>query len=87
MDPAAIASLLSLGPYGVAALCIAGLIWQNKKIDDIRIQQIADTKTALDVVAKSTDNISRADERQLAQTEASKELIAMIRVLINKGQV
>lgn len=87
MDPTAIVPLLELGPYGVIALLIGAVVWQNKKIDGIRLEQIADTKTALSVVAKSTENISKADERQLAQTEASKELVAMVRVLINKGQV
>lgn len=69
------------------ALCIGGLVWQNKKIDTIRVQQISDVKVALEAVAKSTDNLSKQEDRQLAQTEATKELVAMVRLLINKGQV
>lgn len=87
MDPTGIYSLLELGPWGVVALCIVGLVWQNKKIDTIRVQQISDVKVALEAVAKSTENISSAEERMAANTEATKELVAMARVLINKGQV
>lgn len=87
MDATAIAALFELGPYGVAGLAVWWAISKDKKIDEIRAQQILDTKIALEAVAKSTDRIADAEERQHAQTEATKELVAMVRVIINKGQV
>lgn len=87
MDPAALQSLLSAGPYGIATVLAIVVAWQNKKIDDIRVEQIKDTKLALEVVAKSTDKMASAEERMALQTEASKEMLAVAKVLLNKGQV
>lgn len=87
MDPSAIAAVLNAGPYGVTALAIWWALSKDKKIDEIRQEQIRDTKVSLETVSKSLQAISEADDRQLAQIEASKELVAMIKVLINKGQL
>lgn len=87
MDPTAIAALFSAGPYGVAALAVWWALSKDKRIDEIRQEQIRDTKVALEAVSKSAQAISEADDRQTAQIEASKELVAMIKVLINKGQL
>lgn len=87
MDPSAIQALLEAGPWGITALCVWRMLSQEKKIDDIRQEQIRDTKLALDVVAKSTDRIEDSEARSHAQTEASKELVAMMRVMLNKGQI
>lgn len=87
MDPTALQPFLEAGPWGISALLLAAVIWQNHKIDSIRLQQIGDTKIALEAVAKSTDNVAESEERQKAQTEATKELVAMVKVLINKGQL
>lgn len=87
MDPAALQNLLSAGPYGIATVLAIVVAWQNKKIDDIRVEQIKDTKLALEVVAKSTDKMASAEERMALQTEASKEMLAVAKVLLNKGQV
>lgn len=85
MDPAAIASLLEIGPWGFSALCIAGLIWQNKKIDSIRVQQINDTKLALEAVSKSTDNLNNAEDRMTEQTALLKEWVIVARAQQNRG--
>lgn len=87
MDPTALVPLLNAGPWGIVALLIVAVVWQNKKIDDIRVQQISDTKLALDVVAKSTEKMASAEERMVLQTEANRELLAVAKVLLNKGQV
>ena len=87
MDPTALQSLLSAGPYGLATVLAIVVAWQNKKIDDIRVEQIKDTKLALEVVAKSTDKMASAEERMSLQTEASKEVLAVAKVLLNKGQI
>jgi len=87
VDPAGIQSLLAAGPYGFAALCLAAVVWQNKKIDQIRLQQISDVRVALDAVTKSTENINSAEERMALNNEAVKELLAVTRAMMNKGQV
>lgn len=87
MDPAALQNLLSAGPYGIATVLAIVVAWQNKKIDGIRVEQIKDTKLALEVVAKSTEKMASAEERMALQTEASKEMLAVAKVLLNKGQV
>lgn len=87
MDPASLQSLLSAGPYGLVAILMAVVAWQNKRIDDIRMQQISDLKMSIDTVSKSTDKMASAEERMVVQTEASKELLAVAKVLLNKGKV
>lgn len=87
MEPTALLPLLNAGPWGIVAILAGVVAWQNKKIDDIRVEQISDTKIALDVVAKSTDKMASAEERMVLQTEANRELIAVAKVLLNKGQV
>lgn len=66
-------------------LCIRHIVTLYKEKDAIRLEQISDTKVALEAVAKSTDNLESAEERMSLQTEASKELIAVARSLMNKG--
>lgn len=52
MDPAGIQSLLSAGPYGVAALCVAGVIWQNAQIGKLYDRLIAtEQKHQADIAA------------------------------------
>lgn len=85
MDPAAIQSLLSAGPYGIAALLAFVVAWQNKKIDEIRVQQIGDTKIAMEAVTKSTDNLNNAEERMTEQTALLKEWVIISRAQQNKG--
>lgn len=52
MDPAGIQSLLSAGPYGVAALCVAGVIWQNAQIGKLYDRLIAtEQKHQTDITA------------------------------------
>lgn len=85
MDPVAIASLLEIGPYGVIALLIAAVVFQNKKIDEIRVQQIGDTKVAMEAVTKSTDNLNNAEERMTEQTALLKEWVIVSRAQQNKG--
>ncbi len=87
MDATAIESLLSAGPYGLVALLMVVVVWQNKKIDEIRLQQINDVKLALDVVSKSTDRMASAEERMGLQTEANKELVAVAKTLLNRGKI
>lgn len=86
MDPGGIQSLLSAGPYGFAALCLAAVVWQNKKIDDIRLQQISDVKLALEVVSKSTDNLASAEERMSENNAVMKDWLAVSRAQQAKGQ-
>lgn len=76
-----------MGPYGVIALLAGVVAWQNKKIDTIRVEQNNDTKTSIAAVAKALDSINTAQERMHANTEASKELLAVVRAMVNKGQV
>lgn len=92
MDANGIKSLLEAGPYGIAALLALAVIFLIRHIitlykekDDIRLEQINDTKQALQAVAKSTDNLASAEDRMTAQTEATKELVAMARGILNKG--
>ncbi len=87
MDASAIQALFEAGPYGFAAILAIVVAWQNKKIDEIRLQQISDVKLALEVVSKSTDRMASAEERMGLQTEANKELVAVAKALLNKGQV
>ena len=68
-------------------LCVRHIISLYKEKDGIRIQQIADTKIALEAVAKSTDNLDSAEQRMVQNTDATKELLAVTRALLNKGQV
>lgn len=85
MDPAAIQPLLELGPWGAVALLIAAVVWQNKKIDEIRLQQINDTRVAFEAVSKSTDNLASAEERMSEQTAVLKEWIILQRAQQSKG--
>lgn len=87
MDPTAIQGFLEAGPYGIIALLLAFIAYLLKKIDDIRLQQINDVKIAMEVVSKSTDNLNGAEERMAENNTAMKELLAVVRSLINKGQV
>lgn len=59
----------------------------NAEKDAIRIQQIADTKIALEAVAKSTDNLSSTEDRMAENNAAMKEFLAVARSLLNKGQI
>lgn len=90
MEPALIKELISLGPWGISTLLVLTVIFLANHIiklygekDDIRLQQISDTKVALEAVAKSTDNLNSAEERMVANTDATKELLAILR---NRGQ-
>ena len=94
MDAAGIQKAFEAGPWGVCALLVLALIFCVRHIivlygdkDTIRLQQIADTRVALEAVAKSTDNLNSAEERMVANTDATKELLAVTRSLVNKGQV
>ena len=86
MEPAAIQSLLSAGPWGISTLLLIAVIWQNKKIDGIRLQQISDVKLALEVVSKSTDNLASAEERMSENNAVMKDWLAVSRAQMAKGQ-
>lgn len=94
MDATAIQSAFEAGPWGVCALlalalmfCVRHIITLYTAMDAIRLTQISDTKLALDAVSKSTENINSAEERMALNNEAVKELLAVTRSLINKGQL
>ena len=94
MDATAIQSAFEAGPWGVCALLVLALIFCVRHIitlytamDAIRLTQISDTKLALDAVTKSTENINSAEERMALNNEAVKELLAVTRAMMNKGQV
>ena len=94
MDAKAIQSAFEAGPIGVAVLltlalmfCVRHIISLYKEKDAIRLTQISDTKLALDAVSKSTENINSAEERMALNNEAVKELLAVTRAMMNKGQL
>lgn len=94
MDAVSIQSAFEAGPWGICALlvlalifCVRHIITLYKAMDAIRLTQISDTKLALDAVTKSTENINSAEERMSLNNEAVKELLAVTRSLINKGQL
>jgi hypothetical protein len=80
LGAAVVALVIALG------LCLRHIITLYKEKDAIRKEQIGDTKIALEAVAKSTDNLNSAEERMAMQTEATKELLAVTRSLMNKGR-
>ena len=86
MDPAGIQPFLEAGPWGIAALLAGIVVWQNKKIDDIRLTQISDVKLALEVVSKSTDNLASAEERMSENNAVMKDWLAVSRAQQAKGQ-
>lgn len=47
--------------------------------DAIRVQQIGDTRIALEAVAKSTDNLEGAETRMVENNTLVKELITIFR--------
>ena len=65
---------------------LIAVIWQNKKIDGIRLQQISDVKLALEVVSKSTDNLASAEERMSENNAVMKDWLAVSRAQMAKGQ-
>lgn len=85
MDPTGIQPFLEAGPWGIAALLLAAVVWQNKKIDDIRLQQISDVKLALEVVSKSTDNLANAEQRMSENNAVMKDWLAVSRSQQAKG--
>lgn len=85
MDPTGLQPFLEAGPWGISALLLAAVIWQNKKIDDIRLQQISDVKLALEVVSKSTDNLASAEQRMSENNAAMKDWLAVSRSQQAKG--
>jgi len=94
MDPKLVSELIALGPYGISTLLVLAVIFLTNHIiklykdkDDVRKEQIADTRIALEAVAKSTDNLNSAEERMVQNTDATKELLAVTRSLLNKGQI
>lgn len=67
--------------------CVNHIIKLYSEKDAVRLQQINDVKIALEAVAKSTDNLTSAEQRMAENTIATKELLAVTRALHNKGQV
>ena len=67
--------------------CVRHIISLYGEKDAIRLTQISDTKLALDAVSKSTENINSAEERMALNNEAVKELLAVTRAMMNKGQL
>jgi len=95
MDAGAVQAYLDQGLLGVTIVVLAGamvfcvrhIIVLYGRIDGIRKDQINDTRIALEAVSKSTDNLNSAEERMVANTEATKELLAVTRSMMNRGQV
>lgn len=92
MTPEAIQSVYEASPWGVSTLLTAALIFCVRHIivmygekDAIRLQQINDTKIALEAVSKSTDNLTNAEERMTEQTALLKEWVIVTRNAQSKG--
>lgn len=86
MTPDQIQQAYEAGPWGVAALLTLALIFCVRHIislygekDTIRLQQINDTKIALEAVTKSTDNLNNAEDRMTEQTALLKEWVIVTR--------
>lgn len=71
----------------VVGLMARHIITLYKERDEIRVEQHADTKASIVAITKALESIDTAQERMAANTEASKELLAVVRSMVNKGQV
>lgn len=86
---------ISQGPLGASVFVLAvvvGLMARHivtlyKQLDAIRVEQNNDTKTSIVAIAKALDSIDTAQERMNANTEASKELLAVVRSMVSRGQI
>lgn len=94
MDAVSIQSAYEAGPIGLAALltvalifCVHHIIKLYAEKDVIRLQQISDTKIALEAVSKSTENLDNAEQRMSEQTALLKEWVIVARAQQNKGQL
>jgi len=63
IDPNTIASLLSLGPTGFAALAIAGAVWMYIQNQNLHARHVELLKSVIPVAEKLAESVERLERR------------------------
>jgi hypothetical protein len=75
VDPAAVASLIALGPSGIAALAIAGAVWLLIKNQSLHAEHVELLRQTLPVslkLAEAVNCLDRTIERLERRLDTSK---------------
>lgn len=59
VDPAVVASLLSMGPQGLAALAIAGCVWMYIQTQKLHAEHVELLKSVIPVAQKLAEQVEK----------------------------